>query len=115
MGLDSNLFATENMIMHELQKSIGGELSKVTSTSFNLFPILCLQAIHPKLIENNYRYWHAQTLYMVEAHGLREYFTGLVLCLVLFVYLNIDGVVPDTKQPNLEYFVWRRYDKLLMS
>lgn len=46
---------------------------------------------------------------------MREHLTSLVSCPAAFVYVKSETTLNDVKQPNVEYYVWKRFDKLLMS
>ena len=78
------------------------------------FPVSNLQAINPKLSEENYRYWRAQVLYTVGAHNLRDHLIGVLACLIQCIVTKDDSGTL-LQQPNPKYSIWKRYDDLLMS
>lgn len=79
------------------------------------FPVSTLQPVTPKLTDENYRYWRTQALLAAGAHDLEEHLTGLVTCPLPFVYVKSDNDDGDIKTRNSEYYMWKRYDKLLMG
>lgn len=69
----------------------------------------------PRLLKENYPYWHAQALFTAEAHDLEDHLTSLVACLSSFVFVKNETNIGTTKHSNLEYHLWKRCDKFLLS
>lgn len=91
------------------------ELPTATMPQFGNFSPSSLQVINPRLTEENYQYWRAQTPFMVAAFGLEDHLKGLLLCPAPFISVRNDSDSTNIKKVNPEYAVWKRFDKLHMS
>lgn len=68
-----------------------------------------------RLTEENYHYWRAQVLVTVGAHDLEDHLIGLSPCPSPFIFVKNVNESSALKQPNPQYHVWKKCDKLLMS
>lgn len=71
-----------------------------------MFSISTLQAMNSKLLEENYCYWCAQTLYYVGAHDLEEYLIKLDQCPLPFKMVQNESMSSTIKKTNPQYAIW---------
>lgn len=69
------------------------------------FPVSALQVVNLRLIDDNYRYWHAQALLAIGAHDLEKYLTGLISCPTLFLLVKSNNGLGKVKVPNSMFSV----------
>lgn len=79
------------------------------------FPILTLQPMNPKLIDDNYRYWRDQALLAIGAHDLEKQLTGLSRCPRPFLLVKSDDGTIEVKVANIMFSSMEKMDKLLMG
>lgn len=98
------------------------KMQNSSSSSARVMLSTNLQAISPKLIKGNYRFWRSQVLFAVGAHELENHLTGLDPCPSPFINekiedsdANFSGSTLFKKVPNPNYTIWKRVDKALVS
>lgn len=86
------------------------KMQNSSSSSARVMLSTNLQAISPKLIKGNYRFWRSQVLFAVGAHELEDHLTGLDPCpspfsRVILNSLDMDKLTYKCPFPEMSPFL----------